>query len=73
MRLGKYLSSLTKPELVKIEEQLNLTDDEAPVFLALSKGRSRTRIAGDNLISMSTVDARIRDINFKLQRVLKGV
>ena len=73
MRLGKYLSSLTKPELVKLEEQLNLTDDEAPVFLALSKGRSRTRIAGDNLISMSTVDARIRDINFKLQRVLKGV
>lgn len=73
MRLGKYLSSLTKPELVKLEEQLNLTDDEAPVFLALSKGRSRTRIAGDNLISMSTVDARIRDINYKLQRVLKGV
>ena len=73
MRLGKYLSSLTKPELVKLEEQLNLTDDEAPVFLALSKGRSRTRIAGDNLIYMSTVDARIRDINYKLQRVLKGV
>lgn len=73
MRLGKYLSSLTKPELVELEEQLNLTDDEAPVFLALSKGRSRTRIAGDNLISMSTVDARIRDINFKLQRILKGV
>lgn len=73
MRLGKYLSSLTKPELVKLEEQLNLTDDEAPVFLALSKGRSRTRIAGDNLISMSTVDARIRDINYKLQRILKGV
>ena len=73
MRLGKYLSSLTKPELVKLEEQLNLTDDEAPVFLALSKGRSRPRIAGDNLISMSTVDARIRDINYKLQRVLKGV
>ena len=73
MRLGKYLSSLTKPELVELEEQLNLTDDEAPVFLALSKGRSRTRIAGDNLISMSTVDARIRDINYKLQRILKGV
>ena len=73
MRLGKYLSSLTKPELVELEEQLNLTDDEAPVFLALSKGRSKTRIAGDNLISMSTVDARIRDINYKLQRILKGV
>lgn len=73
MRLGKYLSGLTKPELVELEEQLNLTDDELPVFLALAKGRSKTRIAGDNLISMSTVDRRISEINSKLQRILKEV
>lgn len=73
MRLGTYLSSLTKPELVKLEEQLNLTDDEAPVFLGLSKGRSKTRIAGDNMISLSTVDSKIKSINCKLQRILKEV
>lgn len=73
MRLGTYLSSLTKPELVELEEQLNLTDDELPVFLALAKGRSKTRIAGDNMISLSTVDRKIKDINKKIQRILKEV
>lgn len=73
MRLGVYLSSLTKPELEKLEEQLNLTDDEAPVFFGLSKGRSKTRIAGDNLISISTVDKRTRSIAKKLNRILKEV
>lgn len=71
MRLGKYLSSLTKPELIKIQDLLNLTDDEEPVFLDLSKGRSKTRIAGDNMISISTVDNRIKSINLKLQRIIK--
>ena len=37
MRLGKYLSSLTKPELEELKEQLNLSDDELLVFDNLSK------------------------------------
>ena len=45
MRLGKYLSSLTKPELESLKEQLNLTDDEELVFFHLSKGRSKEKIA----------------------------
>lgn len=69
MRLGKYLSSLTKPELEFLREQLNLTDDEEPVFLGLSKGRSKTRIAGDNMISISTVSNRIRTINSKMSKI----
>ena len=32
MRLGKYLSSLTKPELEDLKEKLNLTDDEEMIF-----------------------------------------
>lgn len=73
MRMGLYLSSLTKPELEKLEKQLNLTDDEAPVFFGLSKGRSKTKIAGDNSISISTVDKRTRSISKKLNRILKEV
>ena len=32
MRLGKYLSSLTKPELEELRDLLNLSDDEYPIF-----------------------------------------
>lgn len=68
-RLGNYLSSLTKPELEEIKEQLNLTDDEEQVFLGLSKGRSRIRIADDCGIATSTVDNRIKDIANKIKRI----
>lgn len=71
MRLGMYLTSLTKPELEEIRERLNLTDDEEKVFLGLSKGRSRTRIADDCLVATSTVDNRIQTINKKLNRLLQ--
>ena len=73
MRLGTYLSSLTKPELVELEELLNLTDDELPVFQGLAKGRSKTRIAGDNIISIGTVNNRIKSINTKIERILREV
>lgn len=69
MRLGMYLTSLTKPELEEIRERLNLTEDEEKVFLGLSKGRSRTRIADDCLVATSTVDNRIKAINNKLRRI----
>lgn len=68
-RLGKYLSSLTKPELEELKEQLNLTEDEENIFLGLSKGRSRTRIAYDCMVATSTVDNRIKAINDKLKRL----
>lgn len=32
MRLGKYLSSLTKPELEELRDLLNLSDDEYPIL-----------------------------------------
>lgn len=69
MRLGKYLSSLTKPELETLKERLNLTDDEEMVFCQLSKGRSKVAVADNCRISISTVDNRIKAIGTKLKRV----
>lgn len=69
MRLGKYLSSMTKPELEEIRENLNLTDEEEVVFVQLSKGKSKTYIADCCMISTSTVDNRIKAISNKLNRL----
>ena len=69
MRLGKYLSSLTKSELESLKELLNLTDDEEKVFNSLSKGRSKTQTSIECTVSCSTVDNRIRSINQKLKRI----
>lgn len=71
MRLGKYLSELTKPELEELKDLLNLTDDEVGVFDELSKGRSKLCVADRCKISVSTVDNRIKSIRLKLER-LKG-
>ena len=72
MRLGKYLSSLTKPELEELKDLLNLTDDEEMVYQKLSKGKSKTQVASECLISISSVDNRIKDINFKLKKIRSG-
>lgn len=69
MRLGKYLSSLTKPELDNLRVQLNLTDDEDLVFLQLSKGKSKVAVAENCGISTPTVDNRIKAINKKIARL----
>ena len=68
-RLGKYLSSLTKPELEDLKEQLNLTDDEEAVFLQLSKGRSKIIAADSCGISERTVSNRIKSIAIKVERL----
>jgi len=69
MRLGKYLSSLTKPELEELKEELNLTDDEEMVFTHLSKGRSKIMTADRCGVSLPTIDNRIKTINSKLNRL----
>ena len=69
MRLGMYLTSLTKSELEELRERLNLTEDEEKVFLGLSMGRSKTRIADDCMCATSTVSNRIKNINNKLKRL----
>lgn len=69
MRLGKYLSKLTKPELEVLREQLNLTDDEEMIFCQLSKGRSNVTTADNCRVSLSFVDSRIKSISNKLNRL----
>lgn len=69
MRLGKYLSSLTKPELEELKELLNLTEDEEEVFKGLSKGKSKVSISADCLVSVGTVANRIRAIQSKVDRI----
>lgn len=72
MKLGKYLSSLTKPELEELKPKLNLTDDEEIVFDELARGRSRVSVADRCLVSCSTVSNRIASIQSKISRVRKG-
>ena len=69
MKLGKYLSSLTKPELEELKPTLNLTDDEELVFNELARGRSRVAIADRCVVSCSTVSNRIRCIQNKISRL----
>lgn len=72
MRLGKCLSSLTKPELEELRDLLNLSDDEYPIFEELSHGRSKVYISDQCKICVSTVDNRIRAIRKKLERLQNG-
>lgn len=72
MRLGNYLSSMTKPEIDRLQALLNLTDDEYAVFVELSKGRSKIAIADKCLISVSTVSNRISAIQSKVIRLKEG-
>ena len=69
MRLGKYLTSLTKPELEELKELLNLTEDEEMIFKGLSKGKSKVSISTDCLVSVGTVSNRIKSIQNKVDRI----
>ena len=70
-KLGKFLSSLTKSELLKLKEELNLTDDEELVFNELSKGRSLVATSDKCMVSQGTISTRVRTIQYKLQKVKK--
>lgn len=71
-RLGKYLSSLTKPELEELKDQLNLTENEEEVFRCLSKGKSIIETADKCGIAEQTVDKRIKEIKEKIKRLCGG-
>lgn len=67
--LGKYLSSLTKPELEELKGLLNLSDEEEMIFNELSKGRSVVSVAERCMVCTSTVDNRTKAIKAKINKV----
>ena len=69
MRLGKYLTSLTKPELEELKSNLNLTEDQLKIFELLLKGGSREFIADRINVSPATVGNRIGEISKKINRL----
>lgn len=69
MRLGKYLSSLTKPELEGIKNQLCLSDEEEIIFKMLQKQKSITEISNYMNISEISVKRRCKKLNDKIERI----
>ncbi len=69
MRLGKYLSSLTKPEVERLRDELNLTDEEERIYNLLKKNKSIIEISDKLLLSESTLKRRIKDIQRKVDRL----
>lgn len=69
MRLGKYLSSLSKPELDDLREQLNLSEEEQIVFNCVSKGYTTSEISYKNNISERTVERKREIINTKINTI----
>ena len=68
MRLGKYLSSLTKPELDEIEKICNFTEDEEQIFKCISKGYTLRQIEMKCNMSESTVIRRVSRIDWKINK-----
>lgn len=69
MRLGKYLSSLTKPELEEIITNANFTDDEQKIFELLKKDKCITEIAISLCVCDRTINRRIKNIESKISKV----
>ncbi len=60
------LSELTKPELEKIKENANFTDEELRIFKLLSQDKSITDIAVRMSASNRTINRKISKIKQKL-------
>lgn len=63
------LSELTKPELDKITENANFTEEEERIFKLLSRNFSQKEIAVRICMSQRTLERRVRSIKNKIERV----
>lgn len=73
MRLGKYLSGLTKPELDFLIDNCNFSKDECILITKASAGKSDMEIADSLSVSTSTITKRKRVIYEKIKRFLEGM
>lgn len=69
MRLGKYLSSLTKPELEYIKEICNFTEDERKMFNFLSRDYTLRKIEIECNMSETTAIRKIKNIEIKINGI----
>ncbi|MEE0216261.1 MAG: LuxR C-terminal-related transcriptional regulator [Lachnospira sp.] len=63
------ISELTKPELEKIIENANFTDEEERIFKLLSKGNTITQIAIRVSLCERTVNRKVIKIKQKIKRL----
>lgn len=63
------LSELTKPELEKIKENANFTDEELRIFKLLSQDKSITDIAVRMSTSNRTINRKISKIKQKISKL----
>ena len=63
------LSELTKPELDKITENANFTDEELRIFKLLSQDKSITDIAVRMSTSSRTINRKISKIKQKISKL----
>lgn len=61
-------SELTKPELDKITENANFTDEEQEIFKLLVADKSLEEIAQRLLLSKATISRRVKNIKGKVER-----
>lgn len=62
-------SELTKPELEKILENANFTEEEERIFKLLSRNFTQKEIVTRLCVSQRTLERRIRNIKNKIERV----
>ena len=63
------LSKMTRPELEKILENANFTQDEENVFWLLARGKTITEISQLENVSERTVNRKITGIRLKVSRL----
>ena len=69
MRMVKFLSSLTKPELEELTTNCGFTDNELVVVKMLQNDKTSIEIANKLFLSVPTIDRRIRRIRNKIERL----
>lgn len=63
-------SDFTKPELERIIENANFTEEEVRIFMLLSRNFTQKEIAHRLSMSTRTLERRVRNIKNKIERVV---